>query len=137
MTENEKKAHQLLMAQKGRRPDELWHEFHERHVIALSAAGLLRTELDDRAREACKAHELAHPSHSRLGRRDPCAKCSFAGRDILAAEKPVERWTMRLGHGVSRWFIYFDNEPTEKAFPSDAEPEARAYVARKNAEDAR
>ena len=58
------------------------------------------------------------------------------GRRSLDAKKPKERWEMRFGHGMNRWFVYLDGEAVGRDFPADAEPEARAYVARKNAKEA-
>ena len=90
---------------------------------------LLRTELDDRAREACKEYS------KRWGNGDEVVVS--VGRDIIAAEKPVERWTVLCPDKGCALFVYDNGANTGKSFPHDAEPEARAYVARKNAESAR
>ena len=130
MTENEKKAanlcqnvlNNLFSVGKGKTAAT---EMAER----LSAAGLLRTELDDRAREACKEYS------KRWGNGDEVVVS--VGRDIIAAEKPVERWTVLCPDKGCALFVYDNGANTGKSFPHDAEPEARAYVARKNAESAR
>ena len=143
MTENEKKAanlcqnvlNNLFSVGKGKTAAT---EMAER----LSAAGLLRTELDDRAREACKRRAGAPETwgaadpHS-LEFRDASRECILVGRDIIAAEKPVERWTVLCPDKGCALFVYDNGANTGKSFPHDAEPEARAYVARKNAESAR
>jgi hypothetical protein len=130
MTENEKKADTLFASW-------LCEPGDIRDWIRRIVVPLLRTPLDDQAREACKAHELAHPSHSRLGRRDPCAKCSFAGRDILAAEKPKERFYAKGNEAWERIGVGQNAARRAQFDGPDAGAETRAYVARKNAEDAR
>jgi hypothetical protein len=134
MTPNEQKAAELTR-----------NFFHSNLGVtawfAAEVVPLLRTELDDRARELKDAmvayHSHVCPSVKEfilLESGPHRARVMAALQAILAAEKPVERWTVRLGHGLNKLFVYDGGEPTDKSFPPDAEPEARAYVARKNAE---
>ena len=132
MTPNEQKAVDVLRTKSQCAcKDGRDHEYcPERHVTQLAAAGLIVTDLHERAlamAERCSGSGF-------VVHRD-CDDMRTIGRESLAAKKPKERWTVE-GHSDS-WAlsILFDGKYAGRSFPRDAEPEARAYVARKNEEE--
>lgn len=82
------------------------------------------------ALEACaKYASLFSPG---AARRSEGGSILAVGRAELERRKPKVRWTVMMFAGA--WYAYLDGNATGFCFPPDAEPEARAYVARKNAE---
>ncbi len=132
MTENEKKAAVVLAGT----------TFHNQSLgpstdsarkfaAELSAAGLLRTELDDRAREACKLVAKYYKDcrdGSSIAEVQPAV---LVGRAILAAEKPVERWTLEPDASNITVSV-FENGTWRARFWCDAD--AKDYIAHKKAE---
>ena len=101
----------------------------------LSAAGLIVTDLHERALAACGRFQLECVSPTRQQVLD---EVYAVGAAVLAVRKPKERWTVvDRGYGgnrARRWAIRGkDAIEYEACFNSEAE--ARAYAARKNAEE--
>ena len=125
MNPNEQKAADLLATK-------LWFNGTNDMANALSAAGLLVTPDHEAALAACERVAAFENDAPQPVCNMALLACSAVGRRSLDAKKPKERWTLEARasleackDGVTMW-----------CFPHDAEPEARAYVARKNAEEA-
>jgi hypothetical protein len=106
-----------------------------RAVLALDAAGLLLTPEDKACVEACVA------SAERYSVWDNGTSATVdAGRAILAKRKKPERWTVRCcDDGDHRPWVVDDNNPTGARATVACfmhESDARAYAAKKNAEEA-
>lgn len=111
--------------------------YFEQKARALSSAGLLRTgadRLNEKAMEACVRYAELQGDRAVWTRGAVGEPIYDIGRAELTRRKPKVRWD--VVSGATKMWVHFYGKPTDEVFPLDAEPEARAYVARKNAEEA-
>jgi hypothetical protein len=102
---------------------------------ALDRAGLLRSDLHERALRACEA--MAEDKHDTY----KAINASAIGRESLALKQPKPRWHVAgESMGTDPFIDVFDTYdscgPAARFFGKDRAENARAYAASKNALDA-
>jgi hypothetical protein len=103
-------------------------------INALDRAGLLRTDIEQRAIKACERYAEACQTFQVQYTDQPYRDILVVGRESLAAKQPKPRWTVvATENAVIRWRVLDAHRTDEPMAGFAYESDARAYAASKNA----